>query len=306
MTRILVIGDLNLDIQVCLLEPIPPGGEIQAPILLEPGGAGGTFARTASGLGATVLFLGAVGEDPAGDFLEQTLFRAGVHAKLRRISSPTGAVLAMESADDRSMVCSRGANDGLTGAWIAAAWPSGCDHLHVSGYALLSETQRPGALHAFSLAERQGMSRSVDPPPASLLEAFGEDRYRALIPSGAWVFPNVSEGMLLSSQTEASRIAETLSRSFPVGAITLGDRGALAWDGREQDLCRVAAVAGVNPTGAGDVYAAAFVTARLGGAALASCNRSACDAATAMLRARGSRQGLHPMLGRPMLKDDSG
>ncbi|MBU1048939.1 carbohydrate kinase family protein [Candidatus Bipolaricaulota bacterium] len=286
MIRIIVLGDLNLDIHARLPHVLPPGDEVRDAITVRPGGSAGTFARTASQCGASVIFLGAVGQDLVGDLLENSLIRANVIPRLRRTNLASGAVLAIEKDGDRSMVCARGANDGLTEDWVDETLPRDGTHLHVSGYALLSDAQRQAALHAFALAACQGMSLSLDPPPASLLQAFGAKRYLGLLPPELWLFPNRSEGRLLSGMNRDEAVVGSLSGRFPVGACTLGADGAYAWDPTTRHLQTTASLPPVDTTGAGDVYAATFITDYLQYGDLSQANIKACAAAFAMLERR--------------------
>ena len=286
MTQIVVVGDLNLDIHARLPGSLAPGDEARDVITVRAGGSAGTFARTAAALGASVTFIGAIGDDLVGDLLEASLIQDGITAKLRRTKLPSGAVLALEMEDDRSMVCSRGANDGLTPGWVSETFPEHSDHLHISGYALLSEAQRSAALRAFDLAENLKMTRSLDPPPASLLRSFGVQRYLDLLPHGLWLFPNRSEGELLAGMINNGNFVEALSTRFPVGAHTLGAEGASAWNGENRHWQASQPITPVDTTGAGDVYAATFVTRFLQSEDLARANSEACSAAAAMLRNR--------------------
>ena len=286
MTRIVVLGDLNLDIHAQLSETLTPGDEVRDVITVQPGGSAGTFARTAARLGASVTFIGAVGEDLVGDLLEASLVRAGVTPNLRRTASASGVVLAMQQENERSMVCSRGANDGLTPEWVSETLRQGADHLHVSGYSLLSDAQRGAALRAFSMARSFSMTISVDPPPASLIRVFDVDRFLALLPAGLWLFPNRSEGRLLSGELDVDEAVDILSNRFPVGALTLGAEGATAWSGASRHFQKSESLAPVDTTGAGDVYAACFVSQFLQSGDIERANEGACKAAVSMLRDR--------------------
>ncbi|MFC2078978.1 carbohydrate kinase family protein [Candidatus Bipolaricaulota bacterium] len=286
MTRIVVLGDLNLDIHAHLPGTLAPGAEARDAITIRPGGSAGTFARTASHLGASVTFIGAVGKDLVGDMLEASLVQAGVTARLRRTRLASGAVLAMQQQDERSMVCSRGANDGLTPDWVSESLPRGNDHLHVSGYSLLSDAQRQAAIQAFAIAADSAMSLSVDPPPASLINEFGVERFLDLLPEGLWLFPNLTEGQLLAQRLDESEVVDVLARRFPVGALTLGAEGALAWDGGMRYVQRSEPLPPVDTTGAGDVYAASFVTRFLQSRDVKEANGEACRSASSMLRDR--------------------
>lgn len=286
MTRIVVLGDLNLDIHAQLSETLTPGDEVRNVITVQPGGSAGTFARTAARLGASVTFIGAVGKDLVGDLLEASLVRAGVTPNLRRTASASGVVLAMQQENERSMVCSRGANDGLTPEWVSETFRQGADHLHVSGYSLLSDAQRGAAKRAFSLANSFSMTISVDPPPASLIRVFDVDRFLALLPAGLWLFPNRSEGRLLSGELDVDEAVDVLSNRFPVGALTLGAEGAIAWSGASRHVQESESLAPVDTTGAGDVYAACFVSQFLQSGDIERANEGACKAAVSMLRDR--------------------
>jgi len=286
MTQIVVLGDLNLDIHARVPGTLTPGDEARDAITVRPGGSAGTFARTAAALGASVTFIGAVGDDLVGTLLESSLTEAAVTPKLRRTHLPSGAVLALHMEDDRSMVCARGANDGLTPDWVSEAFPQGNDHLHVSGYALLSDAQRSAAVRAFEIAATFNMTRSLDPPPTSLIRSFGVQRYLNLLPAGLWLFPNRSEGQLLSGMIDENDVIDALSTRFPVGSFTLGANGARAWDGTTRHLQGSQPLPPVDTTGAGDVYAATFVTKFLQSNDLAQANIEACVAATSMLRER--------------------
>jgi len=287
MSRIVVLGDLNLDIHATIPGGLLPGDEVRDAVVVRPGGSAGTFARIASTLGASVTFIGAVGDDLVGNLLEDSLRQSmGITAKLRRCGLPSGAVLAIQQGNERSMVCSRGANDGLTETWVSTSFPDAAEHLHVSGYTLLSAPQRAAAIRAFALAVSRELSISIDPPPASLLRAFGVETFRALLPQGAWLFPNLSEGQLLSGRVDVPDIIRQLSAQYPVGALTLGEDGATAWSGDLQHHQDSDPLADVDTTGAGDVYAATFVIELLGSGCLRQANAKACHAASSMLRER--------------------
>jgi len=290
MTQIVVLGDLNLDILARVPGALAPGDESRDRILVEPGGSAGTFARTAARNALEVVFIGAVGRDLIGDLLERSLTDAGVACHLCRVDLPSGVVLGLDRDGERSMVCSRGANDGLTESWVTQSWPASPAHVHISGYALLSGVQRVAALHAVELAQQAKASVSVDPPPASLLRAVGVRTFAGLLPRETWLFPNRSEGELLAGTENEDAVVRRLRDRFPIGALTLGADGAIAWDASAHHRCTADRLGVVNSTGAGDVYAATFVARYLTSGRLAQANEAACAAATTMLQSRERSQ----------------
>ncbi len=280
MSRVVVLGDLNLDVHAVAFDAVAPGSEVRSTVWAAPGGSAGTFARVAAAEGAAVTFLGCVGTDLIGDLLVQSLEDSGIEAVVGRAEGPSGTILALEQGSERTMICSRGANDGLTETSIEEGVFSGVDHLHVSGYAVLSAHQLPAAHRAIAFARQHGATVSIDPPPASLIASFGVEAFLDEISCADWVFPNLAEGKLLAGHEEPEAIADALSTSFSVGSVTLGPRGALAWSGEERDLAAIAEPVSGDTTGAGDAYAAAFVVARLRGETISIANARACTVAT--------------------------
>ncbi len=184
------------------------------------------------------------------------------------------------------MICSRGANDDLEAGWIDPHWPDGVDHLHVSGYALLAEGPRAAARRAIALAAAAGVSVSLTPPPANLIEAFGADRFCAELLGVRWLLANEEEGRLLAGASAEADVVRGLAGQYEAGALTLGTRGAIAWRGEEVDRCCAERILDVNPTGAGDAYAAGLAVALLDGRPLDAANRAASAAASRYLSQR--------------------
>jgi len=284
MTRVVVLGDLNLDVHAQAAGGVGRGEERRGHVWAAAGGSGGTFARTAAQHGAAVWFIGCVGRDLIGDLLVRSLKDAGVVGLVQRTDRPSGVVLAWGQGDERAMVCSRGANDGILAEALDAAVFEQAAHGHVSGYSFLSPAQRPALERFLLLAKEHGMSVSVDPPPANLIRAHSARRFVEVLPEGAWLFPNLAEGRTLTGVSAPCDIVKRLADRFPVGALTLGPDGAVAWADRERHQEPAERVDTADTTGAGDVFAGAFVASYLVEHGLQGAARIGCAAAAAHLR----------------------
>ena len=259
MTRLIVLGDLNLDVRASLPEGLPFGGEVRTPIQAVPGGSAANVARAARGEGAEVLFVGCTGKDLIGDLLVLSLAAAGIETRVRRVDAPSGTVLALWKSTERTMFCSRGANDALDAAWVEEADFCGADHLHVSGYALLAPSQRAAADRAVELARQNGLTVSLNLPPANLLADYGLDAFRAQLAAIDWVFLNLEEGTALTEERDPKRMVDALADRFEAGALTLGKKGALAWRGTERAWAGARPIEIADSTGAGDAFAGGFL-----------------------------------------------
>ncbi|MFE6283542.1 carbohydrate kinase family protein [Streptomyces sp. NPDC057877] len=83
--------------------------------------------------------------------------------------------------------------------------------------------------------------------------------------------PNAEEAMRYTRTTCPRAAAHALTRHVPVAVVTLGAEGAFAVDRRTGETAEVPAieVEALDPTGAGDVFVAGFVTGSLAGWPLA-------------------------------------
>jgi ribokinase len=106
MLDLLTVGDVMLDVHV---PAPPPGGRLHAPVTVVAGGSAVNAALAAARLGARSCVVGAVGDDPAGKAIAETLRRTGVEARLSLTAHPTGTCVY---AGD-SVVADRGANAAL-------------------------------------------------------------------------------------------------------------------------------------------------------------------------------------------------
>lgn len=112
--KILVVGSANIDL-VTRVSRIPKPGEtlIGSSFQTVCGGKGANQAMAAARLGATVSFLGCVGEDGFAEQQRESLGGAGVNLDYLKVVSdqPTGtAVIEVSDAGENSIVVVPGAN----------------------------------------------------------------------------------------------------------------------------------------------------------------------------------------------------
>jgi len=289
MSRIVVLGDLNLDVLAALPESFSQEKEVRTPVRTVPGGSAGRFARIAACEGAEVTFIGCVGDDLAGELLIRSLQDENILPHVKRVDSPTGTIVALEHDGRRTMLCSRGANDGIDASWVEEEWFCGAQHLHLSGYAFLSPSQREAAHRAIDIGRALDVTISVDPPPANLIRAYNVSSFLGELAPVDWLFPDLEEGRALSGEETPERIVAALAVDFSAGALTLGERGSLAWQGDERDRCQADSIECTSSTGAGDAFAAGFVVSLLEDAALHGANLRANQVALRLLKDRESR-----------------
>lgn len=288
MTRIVVLGDVMVDVVARLSGPLAAASDAPAVIRFHGGGSAANAAAWLAAAGAEPVLVGCVGDDERGRSAREELRVGGVDARLAVDPElPTGTCVVLVGVDgERTMVPDAGANDALREEDLPDELLSPGGHLHVAGYALLREGSRPAARAGIRRALRVGMSVSVDPSSSALLS----DEFLDLAEGAQLVLPNTPEALALTGLGDPEAAARALADRFSEVVVTLGADGALWTDGA--DVLRVPAEpveAVTDSTGAGDAFAAGLLSARLSGAPVAEALAAGCSLAARAVTQPGAR-----------------
>ena len=255
------LGDLTLDVVVRLGGPMAAEGDTDAEIVLAPGGQAANVAAWAASLGASARFIGRTGDDEAGSMARTELRERGVDV-VGPVGGRNGLVCSLVSpAGARSMASDRGTAVELRPEDIEAPWLESCDHLLVSGYALMREPVRSAAARAVELARRNGAQVSIDLASWSAIRDSGADVFRDFV-------IELEPDVIFANEDEQRVVQGRLAGATWI--LKLGARGC-SFDGNEREALPVERV--VDTTGAGDALAAGYI---VGGADLALEAASRC------------------------------
>jgi ribokinase len=248
------LGDLVLDVIVRLEQPLATGADATSQIVLRPGGQAANVAAWIAALGGSARFVGKRGADDAGVLPAMHLRDLGVEVVGPVVPTGNGVIVSLvQPTGERTMCSDRGVAIDLVPEELEADWFTDCDHLHVSGYALLREPVRFAAARAIELARGHGARVSVDLSSWSAIRDYGAERFRAdlLALRPNVVFANEEEDEIIGGPIE--------------GVTWIVKRGAAgaSFDGVAYGTVPVEAV---DSTGAGDAFAAGWL---VGGPALA-------------------------------------
>lgn len=270
---LLTVGDLMLDVRTSS-GALAHGGDVHGRVFIQPGGTSANAAVWAVSAGASATVVGAVGADVPGRLLREALEARGVRAALVAVPTmPTGTMLVVHEAGDRSMVADRGANARLTPADLPA--DISVDALLVSGYLLLQEPTTETAVEAL---ERTGaVLAAVDTASWPLLEAFGVDRFFQQTARATVVLTNELEAKVLTGR-DGEDACRVLGDRFRVAAVKLGARGAVLSVDGELSTSSGEPVREVDPTGAGDAFDGVLLVSLASGLDPGEALRLACHA----------------------------
>ena len=259
---LLRIGDVMLDVRADA-RALVHGGDVHGTVGVQPGGTSANAAVWAVWDGAEARVHGGVGADLAGRLLAEALRERGVKMHLTPYpDAATGTMLVMHEAGERSMVADRGANARLRAEELPGMLV--CGAVLVSGYLLLHDDTQATAVAAMERAVAPLVA--VDAASWPLVASFGVPRFFEATSRATVVLANEREARTLTG-LEGEDAARALGERFPVAAVKLGARGAVAVvDGA---LYRVPgeSIDEVDPTGAGDAFDGVLLGALACGAA---------------------------------------
>ncbi|MET7426844.1 PfkB family carbohydrate kinase [Dactylosporangium sp. NPDC005555] len=262
---VIVVGDVVTDIVTVHEGPLAIGSDTLASILIRGGGSAANTAAWLGSAGHPVIFAGVTGDDEPGTARVAELTASGVTATVRRVPGvATGTVVVLASDVERTMFTDRGANRLLSPADADRALDLAADarHLHLSAYVLFDPDCAPAGLHALRAARERGLTTSLDAASAAPLERHGS------LPAVDLLFANLDEARVLAGAGTAGELAVALLDRAGAVVVKSGSGGA-TWAGPSAAPVHVPAVPVarvVDPTGAGDAFAAGFLAAWLTGA----------------------------------------
>jgi sulfofructose kinase len=237
--------------------------------------------------GLTARYVGTVGDDEAGGFQSQQFELAGVDARLIVVPgarSQFAYILLDEPSGERTILWGRDRALTLKPERIERAWIERSRFLHVDGHDPDAATQAARWARAAKIPVMADMDNVY--PGVELL--LGQTDY--LLTTAE--FP-----VRLVGESDPLKALPLLYRRFGcrVTGATLGEEGAIIWDGEQFFHAPGFVVDAVDTTGAGDIFHAGYIYAVLAGWDTARSLEFACAAAALNCTGLGARGGIRPV-----------
>jgi ribokinase len=258
MAHIVVIGSINMDLVVQVPHrPLPGETVLGSDAQIIPGGKGANQAVAAARLGGDVTLIGCVGKDAFGSQLLATLVAEGVDTTYTSVVEDVSSGIAMISVDEtgqNSIIVAPGANYKLTPELVAAAWK---DLPTPDAVVAQLEVPLESIIETARLAKASGVPFILNPAPGRALPETLFRNVDVLVPN------EIEAALLTGTQVgtlEQARIAANALKKMGPEAIvvTLGQNGALLWDGEHMQHIAAHRVQVADTTAAGDAFVGAL------------------------------------------------
>jgi len=259
--------------------------------------SGGSAANTLAGmsaLGAQCAFVGQVAKDQLGDVFSHDIRAVGIDfdTPARGGQPSTARCLIFVTPDgERTMNTFLGASQFLPPAALDDELIASAGILYLEGYLWDPEEPRSAMRRAIEVARKAGRKVAFTASESFVIERHGDD-FRALIEEGQIdiLFVNEHELATLTGTDDFEAGLAMLKDKVPVLVATRSAKGAVGIaNGQRAEVAAESVEKVVDTTGAGDLFAAGFLTGHARGESLETCLRMGAICAAEIISHYGAR-----------------
>jgi sugar/nucleoside kinase (ribokinase family) len=259
--------------------------------------SGGSAANTLAGmaaLGRSCGFIGQVRNDQLGKVFAHDIQALGIRfdTPARSEEPPTARCLILVTPDaQRTMNTFLGASQFLPPAAIDADLIRSARILYLEGYLWDPEEPRAAMRGAIQVAREAGREVAFTLSDAFVIERHRDD-FLALLDEGLIdiLFANEVEIQSLARTDGFEAAVAAVAPKVPTLVVTRSEKGAIAIRKGERSAVDAAPVTDVvDTTGAGDLFAAGFLTGHVAGKSATDCLKMGAIAAAEVISHYGAR-----------------
>ena len=280
---------------------LPAAGQLVAVerMYLLTGGCAANVAINVAKQGIAVSALGCVGRDAFGDFIRRDLGERGVdcaHLAVSEAEQTSQTMILLCQGEDRRFVHTFGANRSLTPAAIQPdQWP-GARVFYLGGYLVLPGMEAEATAAVFQRCQELGMRTMLDVVIPTDFGYAGE--LDPILPHVDLFVPNEDEaGMLTGHADPLAQIGALRAAGVGAVVVTRGAGGLVAVDGAEILEAPRYDAEEVDPSGAGDAFAAGFIAGMVRGGSLRECLAYGSALGASCVTAIGCHAGVYDAAG---------
>jgi sugar/nucleoside kinase (ribokinase family) len=255
--------------------------------------SGGSVANSViafSQLGGDAAFIGCVGDDRYGLFYTSEFEELNIDiGNPVIVGEATGTCVALITPDaERTMRTCLAVSSHLADRHVDAERIKNSEWLFVEGYVFANPTGQTAIREAIRVAKKNGVKVAVTCSEAFIVEVFHQPFFEALRETDL-LFANESEACALTKASDAATASEKLKELVPNSVVTAGPKGAFVRFGGTETHVPAFACEPKDLTGAGDMFAGAFLYGVTHGAPPQQAARAGCFLAMKVITQIGAR-----------------
>jgi sugar/nucleoside kinase (ribokinase family) len=267
-------------------------GLMNAPMSL--GGSVANSIVCARQLGIPATLLGLAGEDTFGHHLHHQMRLSDIHLPLPLVADArTGTCLSLITPDgERTMRTCLGVATTLAAEHVLESAVASSAWLVIEGYFLTASDQNSGALRAaIQTAKQSGTKVAFTASAEFVIHAKRDEILKDILPHSDLLLANAGEAMLLTGTTSSSSALANLSKLTPMVVITCGKDGAIgaSSSSRWSTPAFKPTAPVIDTTGAGDIFAGAFIAGLMHNLSPETAARGAARLASVVITQFGSQ-----------------
>ncbi|SNS96736.1 Sugar or nucleoside kinase, ribokinase family [Ekhidna lutea] len=257
---------------------------------------GGSAANTIFGLaelGGKGFYTCKVADDSDGILYTNDLIKAGIDSNLdpnNLYQGTTGKCLVMITPDaERTMNTYLGITADFSVNELQEEAIKNSTYLFMEGFLVSSPTGLEAMKKAKELAQKHGVKVSLTFSDPSMVKYFG-DQMKEVVGDGVdLLFCNIEEAELFTGVNGEEEVKKAISKVAREFVITKGKDGAVAFDGNSYHEIEPFPTKAIDATGAGDMFAGAFLYGINHGLSHAQAGKLASAASSAVVSKFGPR-----------------
>ncbi|HII53335.1 hypothetical protein COT30_00040 [Candidatus Micrarchaeota archaeon CG08_land_8_20_14_0_20_49_17] len=277
--QLTTVGHAIFDIR-CYVEALPIPDKtvfITAPIRSSCGGSAANVAAVASKLGVKCRYIGTVGDDEHGRFILNSLRKSRVDAsKIRKHRGESGtSIILIDNSGQVEVIEWLGMSNDYFHLGESDIIGT---HLHMTG------TDLNVLKRASAIAKKKKMIISFD--PGRSISRLGFEKMKILLIRAKYLILNRKEFRQLANEYNPRAFCRKFNLIIIIKA---GSRPVQYWDTKKSHAVKAFKVKAVDTIGAGDCFAAGFLTANIEGKEVKESLRFACAVSAQKVMRRGAQ-----------------
>lgn len=276
----------------------------QTELLLSLADAGFEHKRTAgcsaankmiavSQLGGKSCYCSRFANDEPGKFFYKNLTEQGVETGLsidNLGAGMTGKCIVLVTPDgDRTMNTNLGTSGDISIKDLVQDHLKNSNYFYIEGYNVINPMSRDTMLEGKKIAEANGVKISLSFSDVNVVRAFKRE-FKEVIGDGVdLILCNEGEAYAYTGGANLEEVSAELKKITKTFAVTLGPKGALVYDGKEEVLVKTTELKAVDTTGAGDIFAGAMFYGINHGMSFEEAAKLGCKVASVLVMQFGAR-----------------